>query len=721
VTEVQPRGFFANPALPFYVLGALLACLAGKLVYVQIVKEKQYSSEVNSIVEKRLRLVAPRGRILDAQGTVLAGTRGIVHLVADGRELRKIEERYAAKQAPHRGAGAVPAEIQQKRAEYILQLRTAVVADLAAVLARTVGSSTEFVARARDVAARLGRMHKNKSGNWEPAVYIPIARKLSPDEETNVRAVLKMHGVSGAFAFEEDFERTYPAGASASAMVGYFGAREERSAAPKTAAGDNHTAGSKATEPASDRVGRGGIEQYYEERLRGTAGASVVQRAPFVDGGFMDLDCDIPPVPGADIYLTIDSKITSVLHEEALRAFTNNKCDAVAAVALDAYTGRVLAMASVPGFDPNAAPGVRNYPLNNYAAGFSYEPGSAIKPFTVAAALESGAISPTDEFDVNFPGGWNVPKRSKPIRDSHVFNGSLDVTGILQRSSNIGAVKIGQKAGPQTIRNAFLQFGFNEKTGVELPIEGRVSLPGAPGHGAWDVPNTLSSVSFGYQFYVNALRFAAAYASLVNGGMRVEPRLVDRIVYADGHVERPVAPPPRRVLSEDTTRIVRDMLQTVVTAEHGTAKRSAEKLAKEGFVEVDALAGKTGTAVIHKNPSNINGTFAVFGPMPDPRVIVVFTAFNSSVRFAGDVVVEPAMRALARSLRALGLTTPGPRSVDLTHPGTPVIAAAGVGFPRELTTNNAETAGAGDGGNSGSRHASSAKNNSNNNSSKGNH
>ncbi|MFN0207230.1 MAG: peptidoglycan D,D-transpeptidase FtsI family protein [Planctomycetota bacterium] len=659
---IQKR-FFANPTLPFWVLGAFLAGLAGRLVYVQVYNEKKYSSEVELIVEKRLRLVAQRGIIYDMQGTVLAGARGIVHLVADARELKKTEDRRAMRKIQFRGTGEIPADILQERAGEIVRMRGDLILDLAAALDQTVGSKGGIDARARDISERLGRMKKSKNNKWEPAAYVPIARKLTIDEEANVRNVLRKHGVSSAFALEEDFERTYPAGAAAAPIVGFFGAREQQGAAK--------------AEPGPDRVGAGGIEQYYETRLRGTSGSSVVQRAPSVDGGFIDLDQDIPPLPGADIHLTIDAKLTSILHEEAQRAYNNTSCDAIAAVALDAYTGKVLAMASVPGFDPNAAPGVKNHALNNYAVGFSYEPGSAIKPFTVAAALESGVLKPADQYDVNYPSGFRIPKRAKPIQDSHVFHGILDITGILQRSSNIGAVKIGHKAGSAAIESAFTQYGFNEKTGVELPIEGKVSLPKRVRGAAWDVPNTLSSVSFGYQFYVNALRFAAGYATLVNGGMRVEPRLVDSIVYPDGHVERPRPPAPRRVMSEDTARIVREMLQTVVTEEHGTGHRIAVKLQKEGYHEVLSFAGKTGTSVIHKNPSNMNGTFAVFGPMPHPRIVIVFTAFNSNLRFAGDVSVEPSMRALARSLRALGLTDPGPRSVNLTNPGAPAIEQSG--------------------------------------------
>lgn len=670
-----PQRILSSANTPFVVVGVLFTVLAGKLVYVQAVKSSEIARDVDSIVEKHLKLVAPRGRIFDAQGTLLAGTRGIVHLVADGRELRKIEERNAAKRVPYKGQEP-PREIVEKRRDEIVKMRGALVLDLAAALDRTLGATAGGVdARARDVAARLGRLVTNRDGVTAPATYVPIAREITTDAEARVREILKKHRVSAAFALEEDFDRTYPAGVAAAPVVGFFGARVQSRAASPT----KTTKSPETSAPADDRkadlperTGQGGIEQYYEEKLRGVGGSTVVQRAPNVDGGFLDLDRDVAPVPGADIYLTMDAKLGAILHEEAVAAHGMFPCDGITAVALEAQTGRVLAMASTPGFDPNPAPGAKNHALNNFAIGYSYEPGSSIKPFTVAAALDAGVLQPDDQFDVNFPSGWAVPKRAKAIRDSHVFHGILDVTGILARSSNIGAVKIGHKAGPDAIYEAFRNYGFGSRTGIEFPFEGKIQLP-RRGSVPWDVPNTLTSVSFGYQFYATPLRLAAAYCSIANGGMRVEPRLVESIVYPDGHVENPVAPPPVRVMSEQTARTVREMLQSVVRDPHGTAHTAATALAKAGFVEVEQFAGKTGTAVIHKNPSNMNGTFAVFGPMPEPRVVVVFVVFNSRARFGGTQVAEPAMRALARALRATGVTAPGARSVNLDAAGAPPV------------------------------------------------
>ncbi|MBI3819601.1 MAG: penicillin-binding protein 2 [Planctomycetes bacterium] len=676
-----PKRIFANAYIPFAVLGLLLAVLAGKLIWVQFIKEKELSRDVDAILEKHLKLAPPRGRILDSQSVVLAGVRGTVNLVADGKELRKIEERRVAQKIPSKMQTPPPDVVEERRAE-IIKMRGELIMDLARALDSTIGApvvlgkSAGDDARATDIATRLGRLHKSAKGDYEPSTYVPIARKISPEEEDRVRAALRKHNVSAAFALEEDYERTYPAGAAVASIVGFYGAREQsaksqQKAADAAASKPAEKKHSAADEP--DRIGQGGVEQYYEEKLRGVAGSTVIQRAPTVDGGFLDLDRDIPVVPGADIQLTIDTKISSILQEEALAAFAQFPCDAVAGVVLDAFTGQVLAMAAVPGFDPNAAANIKNHPLNSFATGFSYEPGSSIKPFTVAAALEAGSISPDEKFDVNFPGGWQIPKRAKPIRDSHAYNGALDVAEILTRSSNIGAVKIGQKAGSEVIADAFERFGFHNKTGVELPVEGRIQLPRHARASEWDVANTLSSVSFGYQFYTTALRLAAGYSILANGGMRVEPRLVRSIRYPDGHVETPVAPAPRRVLSDSTCEIVREMLTNVITNEHGTGHAAAQTLIKGGYPEVEDFAGKTGTAVIHKDPSKMNGTFAVFGPMPQPRIVVVFVVFNSSARFGGTQCALPAMRALARTLRALGLIEQAPRALDLQTPGPPPV------------------------------------------------
>ncbi|HKE00153.1 MAG TPA: penicillin-binding protein 2, partial [Planctomycetota bacterium] len=627
---------FANASLPLLLLGVLLAALSGRLAWLQLARHDVYAEEVDRAVIVRHHLAAPRGRILDARGAALADVRARVRCTADPAELAKAEA-IAVARAVKRDPSASP-EATRKR------LRHELLVDLATSLKSTAGAvGGSLDARVRDLEQRLARREGESR-------YVVLANDVSTEEEIDARAALARHRHGGAISFEEDFDRVYPAGASVAPLVGFFGSR------PK------HT----------DPGGVDGIELEFDSPLRGTSGSEAALRAPLVRGRELDLDEERPATPGASIRLTVDSTISAIVHEECRRAIEEFPSKFVAAVVLEAKTGRVLAIHSIPAFDPNAAPGAPNVPLANQAIVTAYEPGSSIKPFTVAAALDAGAIGLEDRFPLH-GGTWWIPGRKKPIQDTHFdpAHGVQDAGEILRRSSNVGAVTIGQRAGAATIASAFARFGFEEKTGIELPGELRCKLPSRAR--TWDVPNTLSSVSFGYQFMVTPLRLAAAYAMLANGGVRVEPRVVDSVVRADGQVWRPSAPPAARVLREGTARSVRELLLGTVNEEGGTAFERSKALRAE-FPEIALFAGKTGTAVIHHRPGRLNGTFACFGPMPEPALVVLVVAADPDrVRYGGDVCVRPGLRILARSLRALGLTPPGPAEVELASVGSPPV------------------------------------------------
>lgn len=637
---MSPGRLFANAGLPLFLLGLMLAGLVGRLAWVQLARQAAYEREVDRAVLHRVRVAAPRGRILDVAGMPLADNESSVRLIADPKELAKAERNKAATLLARGSSSGDAASIAAR-------LRAELVGELAAALRRTAGAARGSDRdRARDLAARLAR----EGGESR---FVVLANDVSPEEEDAIRAILPRFRTGGALRFEERYDRMYPAGAAASGVVGFLGARDHADA------------------------GAGGIERAFDEALSGQPGRDASVRAPRAAGGYLDLEEDSPPERGADVHLTIDTTIASIVHEELVDAAAASGAPWLAAVVLEARTGRVLAVTSVPAFDPNARSSGKVSPLVNQAVVTPYEPGSSIKPFTVAAALEAGALREDDRFPIH-GGTWFLAGRAKPIRDSHFdpAHNSMDVEEILRRSSNVGAVAIGHRAGPQAIASAFRRYGFAERCGVELPGEGRCTLPTRGTRGStWDVPNTLSSVSFGYQLMVTPLRLAAGYAMLANGGMRVEPRVVDAVVHADGRVERRGPPPPVRALDAAVAARVREMLLGVVNEEGGTAFSRAKPLRAE-FPELDGIAGKTGTAVIHKRPDRLNGTFACFGPSPSPELVVVVMAHDPPrVRFGGDVCAAPGMRILARSLRALGIQPSGPRRIDLAAKGNPRVLA----------------------------------------------
>ncbi len=665
---------FARPDLPLWLLGGVLAALFGRLVFLHVFESERLAREVDRAVTRREPVVAPRGRILAATGEPLAESRATVHLSVDGAELRSIERRNALRNRKNAPFGV---DLDAWLAEECLRLRSDLAWDLAAELRSTAGAPSGTQRdRAFDLAERMSRATVDEeTGALHASRYVVIARDLDPMEEKGAREVLKRHRLSWAFTFEEDFDRVYPLGAAVSSVVGFLGARDQakRPAADAAPAAPSSTAGA-VPEPA--RVGRGGIEEAFEAALRACGGSEDILRAPAAAGGLLDLPTGVPALAGADVVLSIDPSVQSILHAQLVRTYEEFPSrGGLCGVILDARTGFVLALDSVPSFDPNARAGERNHPLANHAVVTPYEPGSAIKPFTVAAALEAGVIGEDTRIDVHH-GVWQIPGRAKPIRDSH-FDASANVqtpAEVIARSSNVGAVTIGQRLGPAALESAFRRYGFDERSGVEIPGEARSRLPRRQGNRPWDVPNTLSSVSFGYQFVVTPIRFAAAYGMLANGGLRVEPRLVREVRYPDGSIVRPALPEPERVLREDVARAVQRMCQDVVVETYGTAHRRAADLKRAGFLEVDLFGGKSGSAVIHKRPDRLNGTFACFGPMPDPRLVVLLVAFDpDNARFGGEVCARPALEILARALRAYGITPPSPRSVDLAMDGAPSV------------------------------------------------
>jgi len=334
-------------------------------------------------------------------------------------------------------------------------------------------------------------------------------------------------------------------------------------------------------------VGSYGIEQRFDKLLRGVPGRIRGKR----DGQGREIVEKrvemTPPVPGADVYLTINRHIQKDAEDSLAGGVAEFGAAAGWCVILDAQSGDVLAMASYPDFDPCEFGKAPESAKINRVTAFTYEPGSVMKVITAAAAIDRGYVRPdslysTDRFEKG-PGG--DPKYYKlPGDGSHVWEPRMSVKDAIVHSSNIVIGKLGYELGPATLHSYMKKFGFGEQTGVELPGE-EVGILRPPER--WDKA-TRSRAAIGQGVSVTAIQLASAYQAIANDGVRMPPRIVAKVLNADG--EAVAFGPPRkgeRVVSVETSRQLREMMLGVASPE-GTARRAALR----GY----SVAGKTGTA-----------------------------------------------------------------------------------------------------------------------------
>ena len=307
------------------------------------------------------------------------------------------------------------------------------------------------------------------------------------------------------------------------------------------------------------------------------------------------------------------------------------------ALVMESDTGKVLAMANYPTFNPNAYSHYSLAQLRNHVVADSFEPGSTFKVFTIAAALDSGTIKPGDIYNCE-NGTYRVADRV--IHDDHPHS-RLNVSDIIKYSSNIGAAKIGTKMGEEKLSSYLRNFGFGGRTGIDLPGESSGNLK----HHWYGVD--LATISFGQGVTLSAIQLVSAMSAVANGGNLMRPYLVERILDDNGTVVQQFEPQVlRRVISIETAQKVTKMMETV-TSSGGTGTKAA----LEGY----RVAGKTGTAqkvdpVTHAySPSKRIGSFVGFVPADKPKLtIAVIIDEPQGVKYGG-VVAAPAFRGIAQS------------------------------------------------------------------------
>jgi cell division protein FtsI (penicillin-binding protein 3) len=431
-----------------------------------------------------------------------------------------------------------------------------------------------------------------------------------------------------------------------------------------------------------DNNGLTGLERQFEKDLRGQAfriHAGKDARGRFI---YREASGAAPEKSGNSLYLTLDRVIQEIAEDELAKGVRTAQAKKGIAIVSDPHTGRILALANYPGFDPNQG---RKQPiaiLQNHALVDTFEPGSVTKPFIIAKALE---LKKTSLGEVHDCGTGRLKIGRHVIHDDHPA-GNLTTAETIIRSSNICTFRIAQKLGRELTHDTLNAFGL-AGTGATLGFPGEST--GRIGAADKWAAVRFANISFGHGFVITALELVQAFGALANGGRVMRPMIVDRVVSSDGLV---VASAPPTTLGQPitapTARVMRQLLSRVVTDKHGTAKAAAP---------IDYSAGgKTGTA--QKVDPGIKGyakdkyiaSFVGFTPVADPH-LVIYVLIDEPGRkpYYGGKWAGPVFSGIAqRSLKYLNVAP------DVETPAAAVASKAGTSKPPVVGDDKGRVAGA---------------------------
>jgi cell division protein FtsI (penicillin-binding protein 3) len=421
----------------------------------------------------------------------------------------------------------------------------------------------------------------------------PVAQQISE---------LKIKGVFSRM----EYKRVYPEGDAAAHIVGFTN---------------------------FENIGQEGMELAYNSQLGGRPGTRQVIKNR-LGQVVEDIGQMVPPMDGRDLQLSIDSKVQFFAYEKLKDAVTLHKAQAGSVVVLDVQSGEVLALANYPSFSPEKRDKLNGELLRNRALTDTFEPGSTMKPFVVGLALEKGIIKPETLIQT---GNGHLNMSGVVISDSHA-HGTINVREVIQKSSNIGAVKIALQMQPKDMWDIYTQVGFGQKPQVPFPgaVAGRLRA-----YKTWR-PIEQATMSYGYGLSTSLFQLAQAYTLFAGDGEVIPMSLIKR-------TEKPVG---ARVLSAANTAEMRNMLH-MVTGPGGTAPLAQTM----GY----SVGGKTGTA--HKQEGKgyssrkYRGFFVGLAPIEQPRIIVAVMIDEPSdgVYFGGDNAGPVFSQTVQQTLRLLGV------------------------------------------------------------------
>ena len=552
---MNPAVFYRRCILLCLVFVAGLSGLSARLIYLHVVKAKEYSQKSDRVSIRKVILKANRGCIVDCNNQLIARNIPRARMALDkkllrdirpatlslaNKELRESPEWYQWDQRTrNRKIKACAARLKNEmQADVIVEKHIEHVVD---TFARPLGMTQDELRR---------RMKLDNARQ----MYVVIKHDLSEDDAEKLQQLAREYSIMHTFAFEELQKRWYVVPDMAAAIIGYVG------------------------EDESDKRGvirgRSGIENKMNVVMSGRDGHVITHRDKFELLAPAKPQTIRPPAHGLNVQLTLDIGMQEVLEEELDAGLKEFRAEKGAIILMNPKNGSILAMASRPTYNLNTRENIAENGFD-YATQAIYEPGSTFKIISTSGAIDQGLLEPDT---VLFCGPYRSGRLR--VRDYKTF-GDLTVQQILAKSSNVGSYKIALELGPDKYFDYLRAFGFGAKTNILMAGEsaGVVNNTGNP--------TDFSRISYGYAVSVTPLQVACAYSAIANGGTLMEPQLLKSVMANNGAVIETFKPTPvRRVIKEETAAKMRQALAAVVDVK-GTAVRAKV----EGF----SAAGKTGT------------------------------------------------------------------------------------------------------------------------------
>ena len=452
----------------------------------------------------------------------------------------------------------------------------------------------------QDRAELTRRLHDAQASNKK---FVWIVRRVEMDRAGKLDAL----EIPGVYSRREP-KRYYPNDSLAAHVLGFVG---------------------------TDEIGLSGVEQSYNEKIRGEAGKVFLEidrdRRPFES-------YEVQPHPGQTVVLTIDQVIQYRTEKALSEAVERAQAKSGTAIVMDPRTGEILALANAPTFDPNKPAANSAEARANGALQNIYEPGSTFKVVAYSAAIERGLVKPEDKIDCQM---GQITVAGRLIHDHKPF-GVLTISDALAQSSNVGAIKLGLLVGNETMYEYMKKLGFGSRTGIDLAGESPGILRSL---NRWQ-PASIGSLAMGQEVGVTPLQMASAYCVLANNGTWVKPHVVRELRGPDGTVTFQARTESRTVLKAETTAALRNMLEGVTL--RGTAKRAQ----LDGYT----AAGKTGTAqkidprTRAYSATKFIGSFVGFAPVNNPAVVIIVVLDEPLGSYHGGDVAAPVFREIAEQI-----------------------------------------------------------------------
>lgn len=418
-----------------------------------------------------------------------------------------------------------------------------------------------------------------------------LKKRITSEEEARLQD-LHLKGI----AFLPEVKRYYPADSLASKVLGFVGPTDD-----------------------GGEIGIYGVEASWNSELAGQNG--FVEQERDAAGRWLSLSEreHLQAKDGEKVVLTIDRVIQYEVEKILKDAREQFQADGASAIVMEPKTGKIMAMATVPDFNPNEYGKTEDLSLfMNQNVSLPYEPGSILKPITMALGLDSGKVRPSTEYvDTG-----SVEEAGYVIQNAEgKVYGRSSMTKVLEESINTGVIFVERQIGHAAFREGLKRFGFGTRTGVRLPAEHGGNLKNLD-----NLKGSLQfyTAAFGQGVTATPLQLVNAYAALANGGVLMQPQIVDRRITADGEVVPVQSKPMQRVVSEAASQDIGQMLRSVVVNGHG----------KRANIPGYQIVGKTGTAQVAKHnekgydESITIGSFAGYGPLEDPRFALIVKLDN---------------------------------------------------------------------------------------------